>query len=578
MPAPQSNHSSAHSLIHHVTGDTSGPATVAAPAWLSWGPAVLGLGSTLAVLLTLAPELGGPGVTCDEPYQVAYGKGLVWAWRHQGLAFFQPQNIARNFGWQPGGPPVHPPLGNWLLGWAHHLFDTAPDNPAAIAIVGARFAPAVAFGLLVWLVGTWAMRMEGPVAGTAAAASVGLVPRVFGHAHLAALDMFTALAVTVAAAAVASAEARSARGWRFALAGVVWGLAMLVRLHGVLMAVPVLAWLVWRLRRRVLVPLAAWLAAGVFTLYAGWPWLWLAPWANLRLYLASGSQRQPIHVFYWAQVWADREVPRHYAPVIFVLALPAGLLVLGLLGWWARRRVARAPAGVLLAGILGLFLLAVFCVPGVPVYDGERLFLPVFPLWAVGVGVGVRWLIEHPRLQAHRRVVALATALGIAVQGCGIILYHPCQLTHYSLLVGGLAGAERLGFEVDYWGAGVIEPLLAEGARHAAGGKLLLLPNLAPYQAPGIQITSASLTDRQVTLVGWNRWRAEEALGTRYGIVYRRRADLSQVPEELAHGRVLAEVARQGVWIARLVEFPTSIGLGNVARWREGLPPAAPAQ
>ncbi len=434
----------------------------------------------------------------------------------------------------------------------------------------------MAFGLLVWLVGAWAARMEGPVAGAAAAASVALVPRMFGHAHLAALDMFTALAVTAAAAAVASAEARSARWWRFALAGAVWGLAMLVRLHGVLMAVPVTAWLVWRLRRRVLVPLAAWLAAGILTLYAAWPWLWLAPWGHLRLYLASGSQRQPIHVFYWAQVWADREVPRHYAPVLFLLTLPAGLLVLGLVGWWARRRLARAPAGLALAELLGLFLLAVFCLPGTPVYDGERLFLPVFPLWALGAGVGVRWLLEHPRVQARRRLVGLAATVGLALQGCGIVLYHPCQLSHYSLLVGGLAGAERLGFEVDYWGAGLTEPLLAEGARHAAGGKLLFAPNLAPYQAPGIQITSASLTDREVTLVGWNRWRPEEALGCRYGVIYRRRADLTDMPEEFTQGRVMVEVARQGVWIARLVEFPEAIGLGEIARWRQGLSPAPP--
>lgn len=575
MPAPQPNHAPERSQFQRAMVDGGG-AVIPSAGWLGWAPVGLGLAATLAVLLTLAPERGGPGITCDEPYQVAYGKGLVWAWCQQGWAFFQPRNIARNFAWQPGGPPVHPPLGNWLLGWTHHLFDTAPNNPTAIAIVGARFAPAVAFGLLVWLVGAWAARMEGPVAGAAAAASVALVPRMFAHAHLAALDMFTALSVTAAAAALASAEARSARWWRFALAGMVWGLAMAVRLHGVLMALPLTAWLAWRLRRRVLVPLAAWLAAGVLTLYAAWPWLWLAPWGNLRLYLASGSQRQPIHVFYWAQVWADREVPRHYAPVLFLVTLPAGLLILGLVGWWARRRLAHAPAGLFLAAILGLFLLAVFCLPGTPVYDGERLFLPVYPLWALGAGVGVRWLVEHPRVHARRRLVGLAATVGVALQGCGIVLYHPCQLSHYSLLMGGLAGAERLGFEVDYWGAGVTESLLAHGAFRAAGGKLLLVPNLAPYQAPGIQITSASLTERQVTLVGWNRWRPEESLGSRYGIIYRRRADLGDVPQEFAQGRVLFEIARQGVWIARLVEFPQTIGRGDIARWREGLPAAPP--
>ena len=42
-----------------------------------------------------------------------------------------------------------------------------------------------------------------------------------------------------------------------------------------------------------------------------------------------------------------------------------------------------------------VFVLLVFSLPGTPVYDGVRLFLMVFPLWAVWVGIGAGWLVSR---------------------------------------------------------------------------------------------------------------------------------------------------------------------------------------
>ncbi|MCR4414876.1 MAG: glycosyltransferase family 39 protein [Thermoguttaceae bacterium] len=542
--------------------------------WL--GPVTVALLATVAALVTLAPESGGPGITCDEPYQVAYGKGLVWSLRQQGWSFFSPANIARNFRWGRHGPPVHPPLGNWILGVIHGLFDVAPDELGVVSLVAARFAPALAFGLLVLIVGLWTAKVEGGKAGTAAAAAVFLTPRLFGHAHLAALDMLTTLFFTMAALAVIVAHARGGRWWQYALAGIVWGLAMLVRLHGVLLAAPVVVWLVWRLRRRVLGPLLAWGIAGVATLYAGWPWLWLAPFANLKQYLATGTQRQALQVFYLGRVWADHDVPRHYAVATFAVVLPLGFLILGILGLWARRRLRRAPPGTGLLAALLAFVLAVFSFPGTPVYDGERLFLMAFPLWAVFVGIGAKWLVEHPGLPSWgRRARTVSVGALIALQGLGLVLYHPCYLSHYSLLVGGLAGAERLGFEVDYWGGGITESLLSQAADNAAGQRLLFGPNLAPYQVPGIQIASPSLIEREVKLVGWDASRPQEALGCRYGLFYHRKANLASVPEALRQGRVVGQVARQGVWIAQVVEFAEPVSAKTLSQLIEA-PAIAP--
>jgi len=146
----------------------------------------------------------------------------------------------------------------------------------------------------------------------------------------------------------------------------------------------------------------------------------------------------------------------------------------------------------------------------------------------------------------------------LAVQGTGLVVYWPCWLSHYSLLVGGLAGADRLGFEATYWGDAVPESLLAEGARRAQGGTLLFGPNLAPFQAPAIGISSPSLIESRVTVTGWESGWVSPPPGCRYAVFYHRKADLAQIPARVWAGRIVAEHNKRGVWLARLVELPAT--------------------
>ncbi len=573
------------------------------------GPLLIAFVALAATVATLAPAVNGPGVTCDELYHTAMGKSQVTALRQQGFAFFKPENIAKNYPWQPDGPPVQAPLGYWILGWTHHLFDPAPNNPGVLSIPAARFAPAAAFALLVLMIGAWTARREGPLAGCVAAAAVLFMPRLFGHAHLAALDMLTTLFFVAAVLAVTEAV-RGGRFWQFALAGAVWGAAVLVRLHGLLLAPPVVMWLVWRLffqnkevkgsLVRGLMQIAVWASAGVATVFVGWPWLWLGPVERFRLYLSSGTARQPINVFYAGQVWADRDVPWHYPWVMFAVTVPVGLLLLGMLGLWAKSRKkwklnAFGSEGVLLGGVMA-FVLLVFSWPGVPVYDGERLFLMAFPFWTIFVGCGAAWFARSSFLEsclagglAHRvwgqrftrrasspakhlhTTTALVLAF-VALQCVGIFAYFPCHLSYYNLLIGGLAGAERLGFEPTYWGDTVREPLLAEAARRAGGEPVLYLPNLAPFQVPAVEMNSPSLQDAKVRLVGWDSSKSGEAAGCRYVIVYHRRADLPQAEWFFKHGKVVAEHDIQGVWLASLLELKAPFNAASMSARIDGLP------
>ncbi len=539
------------------------------------GPLLIALAATAAVLFTIAPDARGPGVTCDELYHVSQGKQLVAELRQQGLSFFLPGNIRKNFRWVQGDPPIQAPLGYWILGGVHFLFDPSPDDMAVVSLTAARTAPAMAFGLLIALVGVWTARRIGAAAGTIAAAATAMTPRLFGHAHLASLDMLTTLFFVAAMFAVLEA-ARGGRNWQFALAGVIWGMAMLVRLHGMLVAPPVIVWMIWRCRRRAVAPLVCWLLAGLATLFVGWPWLWLAPWSHFRQYLATGTSREALHVFYAGHVWIDREVPWHYPWVMFAVVVPLGFLLLGIAGlnaWLLADRNERPedkplqrlagrvseaikqPEGLLAAAMV--FVLLVFSWPGTPVYDGVRLFLMVFPIWAVFTGLGadrlLQWSSTLDRLQSYG--FRAAVFLLVLLQGIGLIVYYPCQLSHYNLLVGGLPGAVRLGFEATYWGDAVREPILAEAAQRSPGRPVVFAPNLAPFQAPAVTITSPALCRSETMLVG----RQEAPADCRYAVVYHRRADLDDVTKILRQGRVVAEYGNQGVWLARLVELHTPL-------------------
>jgi 4-amino-4-deoxy-L-arabinose transferase-like glycosyltransferase len=423
--------------------------------------------------------------------------------------------------------------------------------------------------------------------------------------------MLAALGFTAAALATAEAVRQGGKWWAMGLAGAVWGLAMLTRLHGLLLLLPAITWIVYGLRRRSILPACVWIVAGMATLLAGWPWLWLGPWRRFWQFAGTGIHRQAVHVFYAGRVWDDRAVPWHYPWVMFVVTLPLGLLVLGGLGIWSQRPggalssrhtpcavgsrhtpcavpdgTRRVPATISYRFVLGtlLFVLGVFSLPGVPVYDGVRLFLMAFPLWALLAGAGARWLVEgekgdrhllprptfsrcppsgcfaqkvpvplFPRWPARRRLWWLGCF--VALQAVGLVVYHPYALSHYNLLVGGLWGAEKLGFEATYWGDAVDESLLQEVAVRASGERIVLGPNLAPFQAVGVSFASKSLAEARVTIVGWDASWPAPPPDCRFGVFFHRRADLGRILPAIRGGQIVASRSCQGVWLAEVLEF-----------------------
>lgn len=528
---------------------TSAAGPLPAPAFWTSGRAAVGFGllAFLAVLLTL----GDPGITCDEPLDVSVGRRYVSALERWGEGRWSParaDDASRLF----ADNAQHPPLGRLALGIASVLFDPLREllgGSDVFSVFPARVAPALAFGLLVGIVAFAAAGIGGRASGVVAGIALLMFPRSFAHAHFATLDTFLSLAWTAAILSVAWA-AKSRRPLLFLpLTGLIWGLALLTKIHAWVLPVLIGPYLLSQLRpRRAIAGGLAWLASGFVLFLAGWPWLWHDPVGRLRGFLGTSVERLPLRVEYLGGVFLDREVPWHYPWVYFLLTIPVGFLAMGGLGVFRAWRERRQDGRPLLLAASVLLWLAIFSTRA-PVYDGERLFLQVFPAWAIlaGIGAGALW-------QSWRRPAArLALGLGIALQGYGVLALHPYQLSYYNLLSGGPRGAEALGMELTYWGDAVDRSLLDDLARGGnPGAQAALLPTLHHIQAPAIM--TPELLAKKMTMGDQSRWREADLL-----VVYRRTAYWPEgLSEHLAATRPLRLNSRQGVWLSGIWPGPSA--------------------
>lgn len=531
------------------------------------GPLLVAFVALFSVVLTLDgagdyPSLfEGPGITLDESFNVQMGVYQWNALREYHVALLHPDSVREVFGPGSNYNPDHPPLGRVWLGVWHDLskwmFPPA-DHPSPFVTDCARVGSATAFVLTVFLIGLFATKWYGRTAGIVAAVSLVLMPRVFAHAHLASLE--TCMNLTYSAAILAVAHwwpvefNRKRRGWIIpALTGALFGLALLTKMQAIVIPPVVGLWAIWNWRVRAIKPLVLFGLVGVAVFFVGWPWLWLDPLHNFREYFARTTSRAVLNCYYLGQVWHDKDVPWHYPFVMFAVTVPVGLHALGLCGVLSVGRAWRQPREQLLLAA-ALFPLVLFALPGVAVYDGERLFLISFPIWAVLIGRGAeiafRALQQKTesgqwRMFASHRARVATVALCLLTQSVGVIVMHPCQLSYYNLLVGGLNGADRLGFERTYWGDSVTRSVLALIPEMPQTDFVDVIPVLHQFQLNDLMQQSPILRRKRIRLRSADFQRDDKLTGG--WLVYTRKAD---VPPDVWGARNGVGLFRQDVSLA----------------------------
>ncbi len=537
------------------------------------GPVVISVAALFAITLTLdpadcRPDLPeGPGITLDETFYVQMGVYLVdLAPREYGWELLNPFNLMDVF--EAAHNPDHPPLGRLWLGVFHRIVQSvAPPaglDDATFVTVSARFGSAVAFALTALVIGLFTGRRYGAAAGNSAALSLVLMPRLFGHAHLAALETFMNLVWTITVLATASLWTRGTRpGDRAAaLTGLLLGAALLTKMQAILLPPLIGLWALWHWRGRAIRPLAIFVGVGCLVFVAGWPLLWLDFPGNLIDYFSRTTQRGMLHVWYLGSSLVDRDVPWHYPIVLFTSTLPVLILSAGILGAVSRTHSAfdseaahtnsqgglGSPTRTLILGSV-LAPLVLFSIPGVTVYDGVRLFLVAFPGWAILAGIG--FANAYRRLTAKSRLAGIILTLVFVAQSVGLFLYHPHWLSFYGIHVGGLRGAEAIGLQTTYWSDSFSRSFLAEIVRVAPKGSTVeIAPVMHPSQWTELYQQSPLLQRREIRVQAF----ADPVAPTGdFLAVFHRRADVPSREVLLSRGWVpVSEYRTRGVTLASL--------------------------
>jgi len=526
-------------------------------------PALVALIAFVVIAAGVAPQATSPastpGITVDESFNIEQGVYLFESLRLNGWSATDPQTLIDLFA-APESLNDHPPLGRMWLGlfhaWGRGFAQLQSGQPLSFA--SARVGSAAAFGLTIFVVGLAASRWYGRLAGFAAALSLALMPRVFGHAHLAALETFVGLTYTASVLSIAAFWNGPRRpGWKSAMFnGAIFGIALLSKIQAVLLPVPIIVWTLFRWRLCAIRPLLLWAVTATAVFFAFWPWLWSDPLGRAQAYFMSTTDRLPLNVWYFGRQYTDVEVPWHYAAVLFLTTVPLGLQLLGLRGLSTAQPSFRSDSRAQLLLACLLFPLILFSIPGIAVYDGARLFLVVFPIWAIFIGRGTHCAVEFLTCRLSRTAVLCLSVLFFASQTYGLIATTPVHLSYYNLTVGGLRGAQRLGLELNYWGDSLSPEFLREVSEAVPHGSTIeVFPVLHNHQVETLSDQSAILKAKAIQLEPYS---GHNSATERYVLIFRREADLQQFWQHQPNRDTLVELQREGVTLAALYALPPS--------------------
>lgn len=189
-------------------------------------------------------------------------------------------------------------------------------------------------------------------------------------------------------------------------------------------------------------------AVAGLTLYAIQPAWWADPVEGVRRFLASNLSRsatKPIPTWYLGRPYAFA-LPWHNTIVLTFATTPLSVLLLAAVGGIDALRRRRVEPWALIWPLSWATLMVVRALPNAPGHDGIRLFLPSVASLGVLAAMGVGAIARR-----RPKAALLALALALGESGLGITRVYPYTDSYYSVAVGGLPGAEKLGLELTYY-------------------------------------------------------------------------------------------------------------------------------
>ena len=367
----------------------------------------------------------------------------------------------------------HPSLSRSIAAVSYLLFKDSMGEIRSI-----RIPSAIYFSLIASLLYLWGTKVWGRVAGWAAVLSFFMMPRLFGHGHLAGLD----IAITFWWVAVAMAFSWREFTWRWSIViAVLYVGALATKLHSLFLPFPLLIYIfipptIFSKGSNNNIPPTPLVKGGKmwwkpFLLMGiigsiGYlilqPWLWHHTFSRLFVrffHYSDKATSNPIPLWYWGHIYSN-DTPWHYPIVMVMITVPAAILVCFL---WYTIRTLKNPKKehkavfVLLNFITPLLIITLPLAQG---YDGIRLFLPAFPFIALLAGAGfadicrvIPNIIWKKRNTFHKQMVfrIVLFALVFLPIAWNLFSISPFHLAYYNELIGGIPGAKKTGMETVYW-------------------------------------------------------------------------------------------------------------------------------
>lgn len=498
----------------------------------------------------------GPGLTLDESFNIQQGIYVFDAFCQHGPLLFSPQTGKEVFGSKEYFPD-HPPLARSVLGASHQLLAWLIPGAelSALNMPAARLGSCFVFAITVLLLTEFTRRRYDLWTAVVAALFFILMPRVLGHARIAAQETGTTLAWLAAILPLAAwwTSDKPPTIGQCLISGLLWGILMLTKVQGILLPPLVFVWALWQFRAAAIRPLAIWGLVGAVVFFCGWPWLWIDPLENVREYFLKTAFRIPLHVWYFGERYVDKLVPWHYPFVMFVVTAPLYLL-LGLILRLVKRQPDRTEQ---LLAATALWPLIVFALPGTPVYDSTRLFLIIMPAMALLAARGVVLCLQSATSDNNGNNVAkkfntrtlfgtLALLLTLLAVPRSVGAWGLCD---YNWLIGGPRGAAAVGLEADYWSSSLNGDFWKQVPENST---VMVAPVSHQFQLGDIAGLVPIVRHRNITLVPYE-YNPQKQRGLT--LLIHRLADLPPHLREVPDGAtVVATAEHRGVTLARLID------------------------
>ncbi|MGH9893074.1 MAG: hypothetical protein ACREA0_13995, partial [bacterium] len=466
----------------------------------------------ISLLVLLAIGSLGVGVTWDESIYFDFSDSIRrWVETERPLA---PDTIERHWGYDPYLNP-HPPFMKILDAVTASVLADVIMFPLHYRLghfLYVSLALAFAFALLrAVLPLAWAL---------AGVLFVVLQPRMFGELLIATTDAPTAMAWLVLPLIAWCLDASPGRRSRVALRVglfVGYGFAVATKFTGLLVAMPLAAFFLYRRNFREAAWMGAAVAWGLLFLVVVSPEKWSSPTAAVADFLFYPFTRPsiPIATYYFGSSYPFY-VPWHYFAVMSLITFPVELLV-SLAGLPFCRREDRRMVVPLLFCVG--FWLVLFHLPITPKHDGVRQFASIFPILGLLSVVGLRGLLQRLTPIAGPRTAAIVPGPIVALLAVRLWTIHPHELSFYNSLIGGVRGAEKAGMEMSYYFESVDLAFLRAMNRTLRPGDTVF-PVPGGYEVLDLYQRKGFLRDDVIVLEGGTPVKPD------YFLVLRRRANV----------------------------------------------------